>query len=99
MSIEVEVRYCDCCDDACFGLVPDPHDVDRMLCPICRAEQVAEEEAEAKEQAIGEAEDEVNEAEYELETLLDDLKNLKEQIAGVRHTLRCAKSRLRHLNK
>src|SRR5262245_8466387 len=84
--------YCDACADDSGTLLRDPADAERMLCAACHAEQVAEIEADAKEQAIGEAQD-------ELEGLLGDLKELKERIGEVRHTLRCAKGRLAALQK
>jgi hypothetical protein len=86
--------YCDACDEECTTLAPDPADAERMLCPSCHAEQVAEIEAERREEAIAAATDEVDEAEYELETLLDDLREIKQRIVEVRHALRMARKRL-----
>jgi septation ring formation regulator EzrA len=91
----LEACYCDYCDEEAEVLTPAPDDADFMLCPTCVAEKLAEVEAEAKREAIDQAEESVNDADADVESIEEEIGDLAEQyrrdLAELRERLADAK--------
>jgi peptidoglycan hydrolase CwlO-like protein len=102
-----EATYCDCCDEEATILLASPDDPDFMLCPACHAERMAEVEAEAKQEALDQAEELVNDADADVESIEGEISDLqarfKEEMAELRERLaeakRTAKAARRDLAK
>jgi len=95
MTTATEALYCDRCDEEAEVLTPSPDDAEYLLCPACHAEKLAEVEAEAKQEAIDQAEEQVNDADAEVESVEGEIEELqarfKAELAELRERLADAK--------